>query len=114
MRNIRYCLFVLVFACPLTVFAADIYGKVWVSPGLRPASNATVEIRCPADFKTNSIVDKYGRYRLTQLPAKNNCQFSITHNNTGSGEVDVYSGTGSKSMNIEILKSDEEWKVVVH
>lgn len=114
MRYIGNCLFVLILACPLTVFAADLYGKVWVSPGSKPAGNAKVDISCPGAFKTHSTVDKYGRYRLTKLPAKKDCQLWITHAKASSGKVNVYSGTGSKSMNIELRKSGNGWKVVVH
>ena len=114
MRNIRNCLFVLLLACPFTVFSADLYGKVWVSPDSKPAGNAKVDISCPGNFKTDAIVDKYGRYRLTKLPAKNDCQLWITRDQGSSGKVNVYSGTGSKSMNIELRKSGQGWKVVVH
>lgn len=113
MRNI-ICLFFLMTACPVTVFAADLYGKVWVSPGSKPAKNARVFISCPGDFKTDSSVDKYGRYRLTKLPAKIDCQLWIKHGGASSGNISVYSGAGSKSMNLELRKSGNGWKVVIH
>jgi hypothetical protein len=113
MRNVRNCLFCLIIACPVTVFAADLYGKVWVSPGSKPANGAKVSVSCPGSFKTDSTVDKYGRYRLTKLPSKTDCQLWIKHGDSSSGKVNVYSGSGSKSMNLELRKSGNGWKVVI-
>lgn len=114
MRSIRNCLLALIFTYPMTVFAADLYGKVWVSPGTKPAGNAKVFIHCPDGFETDSVVDKYGRYRLTKLPAKIDCKLWITHDGASSGKINVFSGTGSKSMNLELRKSSKGWKVVIH
>ena len=114
MKNITNSLLVLVAFCPLPVLSADLYGKVWVSPGSKPAGNAQVDIGCSGGVKTDARVDRYGRYRLTKLPVRKSCQLWITHGGARSGKVNVYSGTGSKSMNIELRKSGQSWKVVIH
>lgn len=114
MKKLRKYLLVLVATVHLPVFAADLYGKVWLSPGSKPASSAKVEIKCPHDFNADAMVDRYGRYRLTKLPSNKNCMLRITHGNASSGKVTVYSGTGSKNMNIELRQSGQDLKVVVH
>ena len=114
MRYVRNCLLVLVAVFPIQVFAADLYGKAWVSPGSKPAGKARIDISCPGGVNAHALVDKYGRYRLTKLPQKKDCQLWIAHRGTSSGKVRVYSGTGSKSMNIELRKSGQDWKLVIH
>ena len=114
MMILKTCLLVLLVVSPLQLYAADLYGRVWVSPGSKPAGSARVHISCPGGVNAAATVDRYGRYRLTKLPVKKSCQLKITHGGASSGEVKVYSGTGSKSMNIELRKSGEDLKLVIH
>ncbi len=96
-------LFLLVAAFPCS--AADLYGRVWTAQNAKPAVGAIVHIACPNAQPQHTTVDQYGRYRLTRLPAKQNCQLSVEVPPQQTEPVTVYSGSGSKDINIELYKS---------
>ncbi len=103
-----FLLFCLLHVLPAS--AADIYGRVWLSPSGAPAKGAKIYV--DGDYKVT--VDKYGRYRLSKLTSKKNCKLKVSLGKRKSKEeVEVYSGTGSKSMNIELRFSGNNKLILV-
>ena len=93
-------------------YSADIYGKVWFASNSKPAFDLKISITCEGlkdTPKKEDTIDKYGRYRLTKLPAKKKCMISVA----GSIEQKVYSGANSKRVNIEIRKGSPKNKIVI-
>ncbi|MCF6354986.1 MAG: hypothetical protein L3J26_07760 [Candidatus Polarisedimenticolaceae bacterium] len=97
--------FLLAVAFPSS--AADLYGRVWTAQSAAPAAGAVVHIACPTAQPQQTTVDQYGRYRLTKLPAKQNCQLSVEVSPQQTAPVTVYSGSGSKDINIELYKTPD-------
>ncbi len=99
-------LFLLAVTLPSS--AADLYGRVWTAQNATPATGAIVHIACPTAQPQQTTVDQYGRYRLTKLPAKQNCQLSVEVSPQQTEPVTVYYGSGSKDINIELYKNPGE------
>ncbi len=113
MKKIILPILVLLAVWSSTICSADLYGKVWISPGAKPAFKVEVKIICKG-IKYSSTVDKYGRYRLTKLPVSSKCKLKVQRGEVISGDIHVYSGTGSKSMGIELKREGDLWKVTLH
>ncbi len=93
----------------LPVSAAEIYGRVWVAPKGRPAVDATVTIDCDGASAVPARVDRYGRYRSPGVASKRNCRLSVEYQGKSSSRpIVVYSGTGSRSANIELRVSQND------
>ncbi len=113
-RKIIFFLFLLFYVLPAS--AADIYGRGWISPDGVPAVNAEIFVTCP-DCKNpcdKSTVDEYGRYRLSKLPSKEKCTLNVEYFGWKSEDLMIYSGTGSKSMNLELRGKETGLVLVIH
>ena len=99
MKNVS-TLFLLIAAFPCA--AADLYGRVWFAPNSTPAVGAIVHITCPGNQSQPATVDNYGRYRLAGLPVQKKCDLYVESGGRRTESMAAYSGSGSKSMNIEL------------
>jgi hypothetical protein len=86
----------LFFTCPVS--AAEIYGQLRDSDGKVP-SGAQITASCGGEQVT---VDSYGRYRITDLPLRTNCELIISYQKLSANPVRIYTSKNRNSANITL------------
>ncbi|SHJ04863.1 Carboxypeptidase regulatory-like domain-containing protein [Malonomonas rubra DSM 5091] len=89
----------LFLACPVS--AAEIYGQLRDSHGKVPAG-AQVTASCGGEQIT---VDSYGRYRITDLPLRTNCELIISYQKLSATPVRIYTSKNRNSANITLKRA---------